>query len=180
MSAAGLPLRGFWRFFPYHAPVWNRSVIVGGYALLLAGFFVLLIPPGYNLSICGLPSGCAGTENPFLPIALDCLLLATVPLVCLFDFRGGFRAGGIVAVGVVLFLILGTLLWWDSSFTFGQQTITILARSPPWSPILKLGTALAGAGLVILGCMAQPGRLEATSAPKLHAVGSRPIEGPKP
>jgi hypothetical protein len=183
--AGGLPRTGFWRFFPYRSPVWNRRAILGGYALLLVGFFILVIPYGYGQFPCnhgygyGPAEPCIYIPNQFLPIGLDCLFLATVPLVCLFDFRGGFRVAGIVAIGGLLFLVLGTFFVWDSTYGWGPQTVSIISTSPPWSPVIKLGGVLVGAGLVLYGCLVKIGNRAGTRTVAPPAASARPAEIPK-
>ncbi len=131
----------------------NRALILAGYATLLLGLAVLLLPFGYNKFPCTPPLACLIIPNPIAPVVLYALLLASVALAPIAIYARATRAAGVVAIGGMLILTLGTLLLWGRWFTFGGQSIEILSTSPIWVPVIKLGATVLGSSMVIVGCV---------------------------
>jgi hypothetical protein len=161
------------------APKWSRRTIVGGYVVFLVGYVVLVASFGYNRFPCYYGGPCLDIPNPIPQIAPLLLVLATLPLVTIFEFRPAVRIGGAVAVLGALVLIFGTLFLWDRWFTFGETSVQILTTSPTWVPVLKLGGVVIGSVLMILGCAASPRPRVTPTASPTKTRGTAPAEAPK-
>lgn len=134
-------------------PKLNRRLVILGFLCLIGGFFVLLVPFGYNTYPCHPPDACIIAEpNPFAAVALESFVLAISALSPAFVFNRVSRVCGLIAVAGVLVAVFGTLLVWNASFAYGSQSIQYVSTSPVWTPVFKFGLTTLGAALITLGC----------------------------